>query len=420
MTAYAKAQVVLRDHQRDAVARLKERQVRGTPGHYLVMGTGHGKTYTALAYAMWRLITTQLGMRVRRIVWVTPPGEKLDKKGECGNPRNFQLIKSLLTEFETVLKVPVHFVNKKTPVFKDFAVNIVHHDYLRDITTELIGCVSSSFMIFDEGDALYGVSKRTSNALRAAALCPEFIIQTATPVPSKNKIERLASWLALTEEFPVTASNYLVAACNLVYLKIDLGIKAVHTVFETPQTPGSEVAFQKYRREGGHNWGKLFGAIRAETDVAFCERAEFHATRDCVVNPKGGCFVVCDNQTHVDELIVLFRRMFPTTPCGDARDIDNNAVRVVFVTAQNNRGYNGAVRFGVMLRQPYPGSPNERSQMEGRILRLTQHRTEVLYEVVYMKNTMTQLLYVRQGMDDSCNKSLEEIAIEFDRSVLEK
>lgn len=433
-TAYAQSQIVLRQHQKDAIARLRERQVRGAPGHYLVMGTGHGKTYTALTYCMWRMLHTDLGNRVRRIIWVTPPGAKIPAltppgaKKELPKPYDFQLIKSLVQEFDgaqdALIVVPFHYVEKKNAVakngnvFKDYAVNIIHQDHIRTMMPELIDVAMDSIMIFDEGDAFYGVSQRTSNALRLAALCAEFIIQTATPVPSKGNIDRLRSWLALTEEFPVSARNYLVAACNLIYLKIDLGIKSTYIEIEIPQTQISKDAFSVYMHEG-NDWAKLFRVLQAETNRQFCEYAHMYALEDRAQNITGGCLAVCDSQPHVRTLIALFKEMFPTIGCGDSSEIENPDIMVMFVAALNNRGYNGAVRFGVMIRQPYPGSPNERIQMEGRIRRISQHRSEVKYVVVYMKDSMMSLLYERQSRDQNANLTLEAVAKIYNRDVLD-
>eukprot|EP00035_Acanthoeca_spectabilis_P027942 m.468490 g.468490 ORF g.468490 m.468490 type:complete len:1322 (+) comp27536_c0_seq1:111-4076(+) len=418
--AHDEAGRLLRRHQRDAVERMKARHLRGAPGHYLVMDTGHGKTLTALAYAMWRLLCTDLGDRVRRIIWITPPGAKMDKKGKADDPRNFQLIRSLLDEFEgddALVRVPVSFVSKKNPNFPEFTLCIAHHDHIRSIPDALFDVAATSFVVFDEGDNFYGPSLRTSAALRLAGLCPEFVIQTATPVPGRGKIERLADWLGLTEEYPVTKTNYLVAACNMVALRVSLGIESKYLTHEVPRSQPAIAAFDSYIRS--KDWATLFRTLQREVDGAFCDRAAYHARRDRADTPTGGCFVVCDNSAHVDRLVEQFAERHPDLRCGDANGMDDPKVAVVFVRASNNRGYNTGVRLGVQIRQPYPGSGASRQQMEGRIRRLTQRREKVTYEVVYMRDTLMQLLHERQQRDDSVNHSLEQLAEEYDRSVLE-
>eukprot|EP01063_Lacrimia_lanifica_P017900 TRINITY_DN24883_c0_g1_i1.p1 TRINITY_DN24883_c0_g1~~TRINITY_DN24883_c0_g1_i1.p1 ORF type:complete len:1390 (+),score=554.89 TRINITY_DN24883_c0_g1_i1:425-4171(+) len=420
--AYAKADSLLRVHQRDAVGRMQQRHRRGAPGHYLVMDTGHGKTLTALTYAMWRLLHTDLGKRVKRILWVTPPGERLDKSGKAkaNDPRNYQLIQSLLDEFtppEALVEVPVSFVEKRSLQVDAFTVGILHHDNIRSMPELLTAAAADSFLIFDEGDNFYGPSQRTSMALRLASLCPEFIIQTATPVPTKGKIDRLADWLGLTEEYPVTRQNYLVAACNMVALKISLGIESKYSEHALPRTAAAEAAFGGYMRT--RDWRALFKVLQSECNAGFCDRAAHYAATDRAANSDGGCFVVCETDRHVKDLCALFRARHPAVPCGDARAMDDGAVAVVFVAAANNRGYNTGVRLGVQIRQPYPGSGAGRQQMEGRIRRMTQKRRVVQYEVVYMAHTLLALLFERQQRDDSVNHSLEQLAEEYDRSVID-
>eukprot|EP00041_Stephanoeca_diplocostata_P031833 m.1002282 g.1002282 ORF g.1002282 m.1002282 type:complete len:1307 (+) comp24035_c0_seq5:70-3990(+) len=421
---YATAIQTLRVHQRDAVERMKQRHLRGAPGHYLVMDTGHGKTYTAVTYAMWRLLHTALGHQVRRIIWVTPPGSKLDKSGKAGDPRNFQLIRSLMDEFQTneaLIPLPVSFVDKTAAtveaMFPEFTICVVHHDHLRSMPDKLVSVANSSFMIFDEGDNFYGISQRTSMALRVARLSPDFIIQTATPVPGSGNLDRLAEWLGLTEEYPVTRRNYLVAACNMVSLKISLGITSHYLVHEVERTPAAEQAFRRYTAD--KDWNKLFHRLQRETNQAFCERAHYHAVRDRKETPRGGCFVVCEGDRHVQQMLELFRELYRDVRCGDASDMANPAVAVVFVTSTNCRGYNSGVRMGVQIRQPYPGSAASRQQMEGRIRRMNQRREQVTYEVVYMQHTLMHLLHTRQQRDDNVNHSLEQLAEEYDRTAIE-
>ena len=68
---------------------------------------------------------------------------------------------------------------------------------------------------------------RTSAASQLAQLCVKMICQTATPMTS-TKDERLAQWLGSTELYPVTKTNWLVAANGMVSKQIDLGIDVAY------------------------------------------------------------------------------------------------------------------------------------------------------------------------------------------------
>ena len=61
----------LKQHQRDAVSDMDERDGRGAPGHFLVMDVGYGKTLTSLSYAaQW--LRSGNGERTKYILWTTP------------------------------------------------------------------------------------------------------------------------------------------------------------------------------------------------------------------------------------------------------------------------------------------------------------------------------------------------------------
>jgi hypothetical protein len=104
---------------------------------------------------------------------------------------------------------------------------------------------------------------------------------------------------------------------------------------------------------------------------------------------------------------------------GDLREMGSPGVAIVCVASTNCRGYNNGVRLGVQIRQPYPGNGANRQQMEGRICRINQTRDEVFYETIYMRHTLMELLYERQERDDGVNHSLDELAEEYDRSVVD-
>ena len=418
-SSYKKSKTILKEHQKDAIELLTKRSKRGLRGHFLVMDTGCGKTYTSLCFMMWRLLHTNLGNHIKRIIWITPPGKKLNK---FTTGRSYSLISDLMNEFsgkQSKLPVPVHFVQKNEKKYKDFTLNIVHYDQVRSMLDTLVNIASTSYFLFDEVDEFYSAgTQRTSNGLRLASLCPEFIAQTATPIPTKGKIERMAQWLGMTENYPVTQDNYFVAACNMVMLKVVSDVKRVYMdPFTMELTDRARAAFLQYKQN--RDWRQLFTVLQDETNLEFCKRAVYWATKDRAITPNGGCFVVCETSTHVQTIIGLIRKHYPTIPVGDIKNLSNDSYHIVCVASKNCRGYNNGVRLGVQIRQPYPGNASCRKQMEGRIWRLTQKRAEVYYEVVYMKNTMMQLLHERHLSNDCANYALDSLALEYEKSVMD-
>jgi hypothetical protein len=146
----------LMEHQRDAVARMLRRDAtRGVPGHFVVMDTGLGKTVTAVAYLIRRLGSTDTGKHVRSILWVTPK----------------HTVGGLLVQLRNKWKCPVVEVQKPkrgkkgaaTCHLKDFAVNVVNSDHLRDlIKLDLAARAPGLAVVFDEVDTMYEATQRTS------------------------------------------------------------------------------------------------------------------------------------------------------------------------------------------------------------------------------------------------------------------
>eukprot|EP00755_Sulcionema_specki_P011272 Sspe_Gene.755::Locus_254_Transcript_1_1_Confidence_1.000_Length_4159::g.755::m.755 len=405
----------LKQHQIDAVERMWDRSLRRVPGHYVVMDTGLGKTATALSYFIKRLVHTQLGNEVDKIVWLTPAGSKATSGR---SPTGFTLLDSLLKELRSSDKlcVPCEVITptgKQTVRLKPYAVNIIAHHHLirvRDLLrTEASRCV----MVFDEVDEMYNPTQRTSAALLLAGVCKEFVAQTATPI--SKTVDMLARWLALTEEYPVEKSNYLVAASSMVSLRISLGIKRTVTVERLPQSVLAHSAFLEYKED--RNWLKLARTIQRLTDRPLCASAAQLAREDAAAHPNGGVLVVADNAEHANELVTILSREFGVR-AGTAECIDDPSYRCVVVTKANNRGYNQAIRLGALVRGVYAGNGAARHQMDGRIARIGQVRKEVHYRTVVMKDTILDLLHERQTRIDSANISLEQLARVYEASVL--
>ena len=403
----------LKEHQHEAVDRMWDRSQRpgGGKGHFLVMETGLGKTATALCYLTHRLVNTPLGQEVDKIVWLTPAGTK---KGT-----SFTLIDSLLKELdsEDKVQVPCNWVvptssgGRSGAVFKPHSVNVLAHHHLIKVLDTLVRDAARCVFVFDEVDEFYNQTQRTSAALLLAGLAGEFVAQTATPMTRTT--ECLARWLALTEEYPVDASNYLVAASSMVSLRIALNIQRTATLRTVPLHDAARKAFTRYTET--KNWAVLARAVQDLTDAALCDEAVATAAADRKTHPAGGVLLVADNSDHAARLQATMRALGTRT--GGPEDLRDASCACVVVTKVNSRGYNQAIRLGAVVRGVYAGNGAARHQMEGRICRIGQARSEVFYKTVVMENTILALLHERQQRVDTVNISLEQLAREYDETV---
>ena len=398
----------LRHHQKDAIERMLHRdEARAVPAHFIVMDTGLGKTLTALCYFAHRFAHSALGSTVKRMLWVTPP-ETIDS-----------LVRQL--SVRKLVNVPVHVVpapktgkNASTSVhLMDYCVNVINSNYMRTaIMLNLPDLASSSAVVFDEVDTMYDATQRTSACRRLAHLCAAFIAQTATPMT--RNVAHLASWLADTEPFPVTPANFLVAASGMVATRVNLGIQRKDVLHEVPLTQAVRDAQEQYRLD--RQWMELAATTQRQTDAEMCRSAAEFVRHDTKTHPTGGALLVANDKSHAAELIAQMNALGVRT-AGFEQLIDTK-YNCIVVTKSQDRGYNGAARFGGIVKGVYAGNGSSRHQMRGRVCRIGQVRSEVVYVTVVMKNSMLQLLHERQQNADTVNISLEAIAKIFDAEVL--
>jgi hypothetical protein len=407
----------LHPHQRDAVARMVARDRQGgAQGHYMVMNTGMGKTVTALSFFSRQLAPEQGSeappaeyRTVRHVLWVTPPGQKM------GRGKTFTLVESQSREM-TQWGLPRanlaaeggHDVleNAKTDRIRAGRLTIIHHDQLRDLaqTGELQRVAPSSVVVFDEVDQMYNATLRTSAALQLAETCVRFVAMTATPMTSI--VERLAAWLGLTQQYPVNARNYLVAASEMVAAQLALDIARRYEVVRVPMTARVATAFRRYLHD--NRWLELARVTQDDTDEALLAQAVAYARADRATYPDGGVLLVADSSAHAERLLEDLHTR--GVVAGGPAVMAQPEMEVVVVSKTNARGYNGAIRLGAVVRGVYAGNASDRHQMEGRIHRIGQRRRAVDYVVVVMQGTMLDLLHARQETTDAINASLEQFA----------
>lgn len=398
--------VEARPAQHSALNKLIQRDTENVSGHILVMPMGTGKTTVTMRYIMQRVLHTDLGNSVKRIIWLAPE----------------IALQSLQTDMETNMGLKVYMVDKVHEgkkasdkiTLKNGYINIIEHDNLRKAMkqTDLDEYCPTSIVVIDEFDKMFGESQRTSAGRSVVRSSPLFIAQTGTVMSKKTS--QLSEWLADTETYPVNDENYLVAASNMVQIQLKLDIVRHENIQIIPMVPEVRESFKKYRKD--KDWLAMAKTTQTFTDDALCKVAQDYIIKDVSENgPTGGVLLVADSNPHA---VILKEKMKNigvecTIYVPGSETEHDPKYQCVIVTKNQDRGYNFAIRFGAMVKGVYAGNPSSRQQMSGRICRIGQKRKEVFYVTVFMESSMMELLHQRQETMDGWNLSLEQIAQQF-------
>ena len=392
-------------HQTRAVQLMVEERP-GSNGKFVVMDTGTGKTLVALAYAHHWLTIQGGDSFVEQIVWVAP---------KCTIENlTIQLTQGWYREgVGSMAGLPVHVVPacsaKQGLHIKRHHINIINMDFLRNMVGAYEKFVPKSMVVFDEVDEMYASTLRTSAALEMANLCPNFVAQTATPM-RKNEAQ-LIMWLRLTCPFPVCVTNYMVAAASMVAIQVQLGIEVVEE--EVVVNITDEMRVCNKQLYSTNLWSDMAEVAQRGSDTQMVAEAVRHAVLDREQHADGGVLLVAANAKHADELV---NRIMQTSGqrAGKMAQLEaGNEYGIIVVTKDAARGYNSAVRMGVMVTGVYPGNAATRYQIRGRLRRIGQKRSQVRYVTVFMEHTILQLLHQRHSSVDGANVSLQQLAEKF-------
>eukprot|EP00746_Dinoflagellata_sp_MGD_P007999 gnl/MRDRNA2_/MRDRNA2_115939_c0_seq1.p1 gnl/MRDRNA2_/MRDRNA2_115939_c0~~gnl/MRDRNA2_/MRDRNA2_115939_c0_seq1.p1 ORF type:complete len:1300 (-),score=258.95 gnl/MRDRNA2_/MRDRNA2_115939_c0_seq1:153-4052(-) len=399
----------LMEHQRAAVARMHQRDAEADTGHFLIMDTGMGKTFTSLCYG-YRWLCTH-GQMVKRVIWITPAETVND------------LIEQLQSTWSApVFRVPRISCAKKAKmgetmelVLKDYHINVIHADHLRTLIDKgLAEEAPFSFLIFDEVDEMYAPTLRTSAARRLCQLCRKFVAQTATPM-RKNESQLLA-WLSDTCSFPVDSRNMLVAASGMVSIQLELGIVAHEEDVLVPMADAVRSGCHELLQS--RSWLKMARLVQEHTDKAMVDKAVELSRKDRASYKNGGVLLIADTAAHAHRLIDMCSSHILTGDFASLEAANASNYGIVVVTKDKDRGYNSAVRLGHMVTGAYAGNGASRHQIRGRLRRLGQVRKAVSFVTVVMEHSLLHLLHQRHSTVDCMNISLEQLGMKFEADVL--
>ena len=365
--------VSLKEHQQDALEQL---QKNNRPNNVLVMGTGLGKTYTALRWALHRLTRSTAPL----MLWFAPRNvlPDINKMAQTLGIASFftkKTGKAGADQLAAALGVRAH------------RLYIVDRDMARKVPDALLAVAPHAFCVFDELDSYFGGTQRSSIMLAIAGVANGFLGMTATPYANRNDVGRLCMWLGLCVDFPVTKENLIVAMSSCVR------IGATHNISKVYELEGvrpTAKVYENYRQFADDQYG-MYKMLQHELDPHFAEAIAKTAVRFDV-------FVVCDGREHCRRVQALVNDLVPSNVRTGIYDSAESTVladpsyNVVFVPKNFDRGYNGGERFQHMFRQVYGMGVSSRLQMEGRLVRLKQKSPVVTYTTVYFEDTRMSAL----------------------------
>jgi superfamily II DNA or RNA helicase len=199
--------LVLKPEQVLAVQEMKASERSGLAS-FLWMLVGQGKTLTVLRfleetrrakYIVWSLPKTavsSVAKQIKEVGW--QPIQLYPSKGLLKKHQD----QSLPTTGATSLR--------------EQYVYLIEHDHLRRVSDALAPQMGNCAFIFDEvHKAMQSGTKRTAAALRLARISKQLVALTGTPIVDKSGYG-LMQWLRLCVPFPVSASNFWVAANSMI------------------------------------------------------------------------------------------------------------------------------------------------------------------------------------------------------------
>jgi hypothetical protein len=267
-------------------------------------------------------------------------------------------------------------------------VNVLNHDHMDDMHALLKSYAANSFFLFDEVHYMFGDSKRSSVALELAKTCNLFVAMSGTLVRNKDIArDNIIEWLGQVVDFEINADNYMIGVASLIAFKKELPIKQNRIEVEVPVLDNS------YYDYVDASFGGRSSVVNYHKAAMICFESVYHGIVERVKEHKRqnhGCvFVVAKDrsmqQRLYDELSSFGMRCFAVTS-GNSISITSASnpqnIEVVIATPRQETGYDvTAAKY--MITAPYPSNEASRTQLVGRIVRLSQESPEVFIEIVH-------------------------------------
>jgi len=359
---------ILRDNQKNSVKRLLSRIKSGKRGNIIFIDTGLGKTLIVLN-TIGRLIDKCRMPKYCIYVLTSSSVENiLEQIKMSGLPYNF-----LIGTKE----------NSNRNIYPN-CLNLILHDHMRMMNSELLAVAFESFIVFDEVHMMFEDSKRSSIALQLSKICNTFVAMTGTLIKGKDVTSNnLLEWVSQVVNFEVNKDNYYIGIATLISGRVELPIKKNYIEKEV-QLINSEYANYVESKYGGNSDTTDF---HKATEICFESIFEgmIKEITSLLQNGEKCVFVVVKNIREQDRMFNILTSLgIKCFSIGSKNSInltaENNkdGIQVVITTFRNNSGYD-VTAARIMITAPYFTDECTRQQLEGRIHRISQHHPEVFY-----------------------------------------
>lgn len=399
---------VPRDYQYDSV----EEMIESMPhkrGHFIWIPVGMGKTWILLEFFR-RVLNPADGVahgcpQPLYIIYTLPRSAAASVIQEIeyfGMPVNMMIpIKA---------KHPLRHLEKNREPLAGH-INIIEHDHLKYAEETLLEVADRSIFVNDEVHKALNDSKRTSVCLELSRLCLRFVVLTGTPVVD-NETYKLMWWLEQLVSFPVTDTNFWVAANAMTARRVDTGIaidrQEVHVDLADPSEVDREVYVEYRQLVSPELGGTNTRATEAHARKAFrlcwdvCEQRSVDIVRDLLKDGASGVMLVardseCQKRLRVmtvaalleaglirsaAEVYMLTGSIVLTEHHNPVVDPADGRVRVVIVPMSKSEGYT-LTRCDSLVTSVYFGNQATRQQLDGRINRTSQRAAVLRYRTVH-------------------------------------
>ena len=358
---------VMKDHQLEAVDQIMSRIQFGKRGNIIWIPVGGGKTFICIN-VLFRSI--QRASLPKYVVYALPPSA----------------YESVLNEFKksglpTCLLDSTQAGKKKgLNVLREYHINFIKHDHLREMKDHLIDNALDIFLILDEFHLMMNVeTQRTSVALELSKLANNFIALTGTLIKDKDP-KGIIEWISQVVDFKLTEKNYMVGVASLISAKINYGIEEVRHFIEA-EIPEENEYYSLV--------DKKLGGSAERTDFKSAVKCCYEITKESILNvalqvldEEPNVFVIALNKEMQEWLSNKFEEQgYKTFKITGNNSINmtpgtHEDIKVVITTMQHSAGYN-LTAIKTMIQGVYFSNQATRTQLIGRLIRMGQLSSEV-------------------------------------------
>jgi superfamily II DNA or RNA helicase len=387
------------EHQTSMVADMVKNNEAGNKGNFIWVTVGLGKTAGILTFLQHLKSVRKLP---KYIIYTLPESaiKSIIDEIKCfGVPINLIIpLKDIRKKAGNYATSGITITQNCEPV--PYVINMIEHDHLKKCEETLMEFAPRSFIVVDEVHKTLNDSKRSSVAQGAAQLSEDFVVLTGTPVIDSNT-HKLLPWLKQVVPYEVNSKNFFVAANSMIAKKVKTGVKVNDEEPVAIMTTSEEKAYRELVPPvlGGTNPNPRSDDWRVATEICYSSASRDMAkeTLRSVRVDNRGVMLVAKDKKHQEVLRLLLIALgmknsdIYVLQGGDSISLTDDTVkegkihdyRVVIVPISMSAGYN-LTRLSVMITSVYPSNNATRTQLRGRIDRISQNSKQVWYRTFHV------------------------------------